>query len=116
VLTSEARKLGVSIFYDHKITDILTDGPEGAPFRFSNGTEISAFLLVGADGIHSQVRQVGFPDAPAPTYTGQAGMSWSIPRQSLKYPPVVSEAFLAAGALSILSCGRSTSSKLLVDG
>ena len=37
---------------------------------FEDGTEAVGDLLVGADGIHSRVRQVMDPGAPRPSYTG----------------------------------------------
>ncbi|MEH0449806.1 FAD-dependent monooxygenase [Streptomyces sp. B21-102] len=38
--------------------------------RFTDGTEASGDLLVGADGIHSRTRALLDPDAPAPRFTG----------------------------------------------
>jgi 2-polyprenyl-6-methoxyphenol hydroxylase-like FAD-dependent oxidoreductase len=41
----------------------------GVTARFTDGTQVSGELLVGADGLHSTVRARAF-DAPAPSYAG----------------------------------------------
>jgi 2-polyprenyl-6-methoxyphenol hydroxylase-like FAD-dependent oxidoreductase len=47
---------------------------------FSEGREGDYDLVVGADGIHSRVRALVFPDAPAPEYTGQIVWRYNVPR------------------------------------
>jgi 2-polyprenyl-6-methoxyphenol hydroxylase-like FAD-dependent oxidoreductase len=42
----------------------------GVTARFDDGTEVSADLLIGADGIRSTVRSIIDPAAPAPRWTG----------------------------------------------
>ncbi len=50
--------------------EAVTTGASGAAARFSDGTEIEADVIVGADGIHSAVRTSLFgPDAPQ--FTGR---------------------------------------------
>ena len=39
--------------------------------RTKDGAESHHDLVVGADGLHSQVRALNFPDAPQPSFTGQ---------------------------------------------
>jgi 2-polyprenyl-6-methoxyphenol hydroxylase-like FAD-dependent oxidoreductase len=46
----------------------------------SDGTEGDYDLVVGADGIHSTVRRLVFPDAPEPEYTGQIVWRYNVPR------------------------------------
>ena len=38
---------------------------------FTDDTKASYDLVVGADGVHSQVRSIAFPDAAKPAFTGQ---------------------------------------------
>jgi 2-polyprenyl-6-methoxyphenol hydroxylase-like FAD-dependent oxidoreductase len=84
-LVSEARKHGIPINYEHNLVEIVEhDG--GVTCWFANGVDKSVSLVVGADGLRSKTREVSFPNAPAPTYTGQAGIMWSAPRSALKYP------------------------------
>jgi 2-polyprenyl-6-methoxyphenol hydroxylase-like FAD-dependent oxidoreductase len=37
-------------------------------------------LVIGADGLNSLVRQLSFPDAPVPEYTGQVVWRYNVPR------------------------------------
>jgi len=47
---------------------------------FSNGSEREFDLVIGADGVHSQVRASLFPEAGAPQFTGQAVWRYNLPR------------------------------------
>ena len=44
---------------------------DGVGVTFSDGSSSSFDLVVGADGLHSRVRALAFPDAPEPELTGQ---------------------------------------------
>ncbi len=60
-----AIRLGIAV-------DALEDRGAGVGVRFSNGEEGTFDLVVGADGLYSQTRAMVFPEAVAPTFTGQA--------------------------------------------
>ena len=47
---------------------------------FTDGTKASYDLVVGADGIHSQVRSIAFSDAAKPAFTGQGCWRAVVPR------------------------------------
>jgi 2-polyprenyl-6-methoxyphenol hydroxylase-like FAD-dependent oxidoreductase len=47
---------------------------------FTDGTQGSYDLVVGADGLYSSVREAAFPDAPKPRYTGQGVWRAVVPR------------------------------------
>ena len=85
-LTAAARSVDVPINYGYNLVDIVENGIDVARCRFDNGAEKSVSLVVGADGLRSRVRKVSFPNAPAPAYTGQAGLMWSVPRGKLNFP------------------------------
>jgi 2-polyprenyl-6-methoxyphenol hydroxylase-like FAD-dependent oxidoreductase len=53
---------------------------EDGRVAFSDGGVGSYDLVVGADGIHSRVRSLVFPDAPEPEYTGQIVWRYNVPR------------------------------------
>jgi 2-polyprenyl-6-methoxyphenol hydroxylase-like FAD-dependent oxidoreductase len=69
VLREEAVRRGVRVEYGKRLT---TAEASGASVRacFADGSHADADLLIGADGIHSPVRTLIGPAAPAPRYTG----------------------------------------------
>ena len=66
-------RLGRSIRSFHQEQDsIEAELTDGSRERYD--------LLVGADGLHSRVRALAFPDAPAPRFTGLAVWRYTMPR------------------------------------
>jgi 2-polyprenyl-6-methoxyphenol hydroxylase-like FAD-dependent oxidoreductase len=53
---------------------------EDGRVRLSDGTAEQYDLVVGADGIHSQVRRLAFAGAPEPEYTGQIVWRYNVPK------------------------------------
>lgn len=51
-----------------------------AHVAFTDGTQGSYDLVVGADGLYSKVREAVFPEAPEPRYTGQGVWRAVVPR------------------------------------
>ncbi|GIF77520.1 FAD-dependent monooxygenase [Asanoa siamensis] len=51
----------------------LTETASGVRASFADGSTASADVLIGADGIHSAVRQAMDPAAPPPVYAGLVG-------------------------------------------
>ena len=79
--------------FSHVVSEDLLGGTEGrekgkgngngkVTFAFADGTEESATLLVGADGIHSRVRRHMYPDL-VPKFTGMAGLTAAVPTANL---------------------------------
>jgi 2-polyprenyl-6-methoxyphenol hydroxylase-like FAD-dependent oxidoreductase len=64
-----ARAAGVDIRRDAKVVS-LEDRGDRVRVTLADGSTIDADVVVGADGIHSVVRRIAFPDAPLPSYTG----------------------------------------------
>lgn len=58
----------------------LENGPAGVDVTFSDGSRHRYGMAIGADGLFSKVRQLMFPDAPEPRYTGQAAWRLMLPR------------------------------------
>jgi 2-polyprenyl-6-methoxyphenol hydroxylase-like FAD-dependent oxidoreductase len=50
----------------------MTQDEEGVTVETTDGQSRRYDLVIGADGLFSKVRETLFPDAPKPTYTGQA--------------------------------------------
>jgi 2-polyprenyl-6-methoxyphenol hydroxylase-like FAD-dependent oxidoreductase len=66
-------RLGVSVATLEQSDDEVSVG-------FTDGTAAAYDLIVGADGVHSGLRAMLFPDAPKPTFTGQGCWRAVVPR------------------------------------
>lgn len=84
-LRATLRERDIPIHYDHKLTEVISDGPDGVKFAFANGEVASAPLLIGADGIHSAVRSTFLPQIK-PIYVGFIGISGVVQRSKLRLP------------------------------
>lgn len=58
----------------------LEDDGEGVSVTFSDGTQGRYNLVIGADGLYSQTREMIFPDAPKPEFTGQSVWRYNFTR------------------------------------
>lgn len=65
---------------------------EGVEVTFTDGRRGRYDLVIGADGLYSQVREAAFPDAPRPRYVGQAVWRAVLPR-----PPEIQTATMWIG-------------------
>jgi naringenin degradation protein FdeE len=66
--------------------------PDGVSVSFTDGTSDRYDLVIGADGCNSKVREVLFPNAPKPRFTGQACWRAVVPR-----PPEIERAAMYIG-------------------
>jgi 2-polyprenyl-6-methoxyphenol hydroxylase-like FAD-dependent oxidoreductase len=71
VLIESARQQGATLRFGVTVNEFL-NSPQQVEVAFSDGSRGAYHLVVGADGIHSRVRDLLFPDAPQPRYTGQS--------------------------------------------
>jgi 2-polyprenyl-6-methoxyphenol hydroxylase-like FAD-dependent oxidoreductase len=55
---------------------------DGVEVELTDGTRGTWDLVVGADGLHSKVRELVFPDVPEPLFTGQTVWRAVVPRPS----------------------------------
>jgi 2-polyprenyl-6-methoxyphenol hydroxylase-like FAD-dependent oxidoreductase len=70
VLIERAEGQGISVNYNKRLTAIEDRPGQPVVAHFADGTSVEGDLIVGADGIRSQVRKAVMPDAPKPVYTG----------------------------------------------
>ena len=72
VLRQAAQAEGVPIQFGRRLVGLDDDGAQVVA-RFADGSTAAADLLIGCDGIGSRTRQLAFPAAPPPAYTGLVG-------------------------------------------
>ena len=68
-IRDEATARGIAVEHGKRLVDIDAAG-DGVRAIFEDGSDATGEVLIGADGIHSAVRRLIDPNAPAPTYVG----------------------------------------------
>ena len=84
ILAQATRKAGVSVRLGCTFTEIHDLGDE-VEVAFNDGTRQRYDLVIGADGVFSQVRQTVFPQAPTPQYSGQGVWRAVVPRGDVRW-------------------------------
>jgi 2-polyprenyl-6-methoxyphenol hydroxylase-like FAD-dependent oxidoreductase len=85
ILWEAAEAAGAMLWLGRRVTE-LDNRPDHVTVTFSDGETSRYDLVVGADGVRSQTRVTGFPDAPVPEYTGQIAWRARVPRRT---PPML---------------------------
>ena len=67
VMRQEALRCGIRFEHGKRLVS-AAESRDGVRATFADGSEAAGDLLVGADGVHSTVRRLIDPDAPAPRY------------------------------------------------
>lgn len=77
-----AETRGIEIRYGKRLMSVLHESwDSGVRFAFADGTQEAATVLAAAEGFHSRVRSLLFPDVK-PTFTGSLGIGASTPAQA----------------------------------
>ncbi|KQE92705.1 FAD-dependent oxidoreductase [Acinetobacter lactucae] len=79
VLENKLHELGVNVILTTTV-DKLENNKDSVKVIFTNGHEQQFDLVIGADGIHSKIRQLIFPKAPKSTFTHQGAWRIIVPR------------------------------------
>jgi 2-polyprenyl-6-methoxyphenol hydroxylase-like FAD-dependent oxidoreductase len=74
VLMEEVARQGIQVEYHRRLKELTTICGGRVAALFEDGTTAQGDFVVGADGVHSRVRQVIFPSAPRPSYLGVLGV------------------------------------------
>ncbi|MFI8997856.1 FAD-dependent monooxygenase [Streptomyces sp. NPDC053542] len=91
-LRDEAERRGVRIEYGKRIIDAQRTG-DTVRARFADGDEAEGEVLIGADGLHSRVRNIIDPAAPAPRYVGVLNAWGCVPDYPVEEAPGVIRMF-----------------------
>lgn len=84
-LVQAAHDLEIPLRYGKKFSNIVSESEQGITIAFADGEQLTFDLVVGADGLHSKVRQHLFPDAK-PTYTGRIAVAALAPTSAVRLP------------------------------
>ncbi|RFU27281.1 hypothetical protein B7463_g9046, partial [Scytalidium lignicola] len=87
-LVQAVHDLEIPIRYGRKFSHVVSESDHGVTIAFADGEQDMFDLVVGADGLHSKVRQHLLPDVK-PTYTGRiavAALASSSAVPSTDYP------------------------------
>jgi 2-polyprenyl-6-methoxyphenol hydroxylase-like FAD-dependent oxidoreductase len=104
-LLDECAKRGVEIRYGMKCVGVESETDSGATVKFDNGETVTADFVVGADGIHSHIREFVEKDSE-PIFTGIMSIGGVVDRSTL--PPAINDVplpgfvFAQAGAFALM--------------
>ncbi len=79
VLGENAKKAGAKLRLGVVVSDLLQDDG-GVDVDFSDGSKGRYDLVIGADGLYSQMRRMLLPEAKEPEFTGQGVWRYNLPR------------------------------------
>lgn len=95
MLAGRVRAEGIAVSLGLTVTAIAPGRPKQV--SFSDGTEASYDLVVGADGIFSETRERLFPGLAAPRYVGQ--ICWRL--MSARHPGITKRTYFLGGPLKV---------------
>lgn len=79
ILADATRRSGIAVELGVTVSTLVQDY-EGVDIAFTNGHSGRYDLVVGADGLRSKIRDLVFPEAPKPHFTGQGCWRAVFPR------------------------------------
>src|SRR6267143_431923 len=74
ILMDEVAQQGIRVEYGKRLENLASAQGDKVVAVFEDGATAQGDFLVGADGVHSRVRQIIFPDASRPSYLGVLGV------------------------------------------
>jgi 2-polyprenyl-6-methoxyphenol hydroxylase-like FAD-dependent oxidoreductase len=74
----------VELAFEKRLVSIEDRGDQQVVAHFADGSSAEGDFLIGADGVHSEVRALVIPDGPKPFDTGLIGFGGFVPRLLLE--------------------------------
>lgn len=85
-LKAMAEESGIPIFHDKKLSHVVSeDIDNGITVAFTDGTQATSDVVIGADGIHSTVRRYLYPQLK-PTFSNFMAINCAIPTEKIQIP------------------------------
>ncbi|KAJ5716917.1 hypothetical protein N7488_002563 [Penicillium malachiteum] len=110
VLLVAVQHEGIPVVFGKTLTEVL-ETPETVKVTFDDGTEDSADILLGCDGIQSSVRKLYVDPVIEPEYSGVSNMFAILPSAALVAPstakPAIQMTFTSDGLFSVVPCTAS---------
>lgn len=112
VLLEAVNEAGITICFDKRVAQI-DDEADGVTVTFRDGSTDTADILLGCDGIHSQVRRSWVDPTQTSEYSGLSGLGSVIPGSTLK-PETIAQitglevTMTEEGILAVTKCTQST--------
>lgn len=75
----------ITVQYSKKFSSIVSEDASSVTIGFADGTQATHPIIIGADGIHSKVRNAIIPNSD-PVYTGILVVAGAVPLSSLDNP------------------------------
>lgn len=99
LLAERAAAAGIKIHHGKRLVD-TAETADGVTAHFADGSSATGDILIGADGVHSTVRELIDPNAPAARYTGLLGFGGYLPGNDFNL--VQDEMYFAQGKRGFL--------------
>ncbi|KAF2105103.1 salicylate hydroxylase [Rhizodiscina lignyota] len=81
-LRKKVEEVGIPMYYEKKCTKVVGEDDNSATVEFADGEKVTADFVVGADGIHSHVRQFIHPCEPE--FSGLMGIMAQVDASELR--------------------------------
>lgn len=101
-LFTAAHALDIPIHFGRRPVSVTEDAAQNATVTFADGSNDTADILLGCDGIHSAVRSLHVDPGVMPEYSGLSSMSSIVPKSTDLTGLNIT--FISQGAVVVLPC------------
>lgn len=85
ILYNACFQRGIPIKFNKKFVQVFSETENNVTFELSDGTTETSSLLIGADGIHSKMREYVAPGVRK-RFMGMTALTWETPTKQLRIP------------------------------